>query len=95
MWSSKPATCVQVGVLALPYTFSYLTWTGGLIALSLSAAVSMYTSYLLAAMHQDEQGTRHNRYLDLGKHVYGEAPAHPCYVFRFRRVSIHAMTCAA
>lgn len=65
---------VQVGVLALPYTFSYLTWAGGIFALALSASVSLYTSYLLAALHQDEHGVRHNRYLDLGRAVWGELP---------------------
>ena len=58
-------------MLALPYTFSYLTWAGGLILLFLSASVSLYTSWLLAALHQDERGIRHNRYLDLGQHVLG------------------------
>ena len=63
----------QVGVLALPYTFSYLTWAGGLIALSLSASISLYTSYLLAALHLDDSGVRHNRYLDLARAVLGES----------------------
>ena len=68
-------------MLALPYTFSYLTWSGGVIALVLSASVSLYTSYLLAALHQDESGVRHNRYLDLGRAVLGAAPFFVLTVF--------------
>ena len=63
--------CVQVGVLALPYCFSYLTWAGGPLLLTLSCATSLYTSYLLACLHQDAHGTRHNSYLELGRAVLG------------------------
>ena len=72
---------MQVGVLALPYTFSLLTWTGGIIALVLSASVSLYTSYLLAALHQNEQGVRHNRYLDLGRAVLGAFRSMTCIMY--------------
>lgn len=53
---------VGVGVLSLPYAFSYLTWTGGVIALAVTTATSFYTGYLLAALHEDKDGRRHNRY---------------------------------
>lgn len=58
-------------MLALPYTFSYLTWAGGLILLALSMAISLYTSYLLAALHQDESGSRRDTYIDLAKAILG------------------------
>ena len=53
---------VGVGVLSLPYAFSYLTWTGGLIALGITTATSLYTGYQLAALHEDKDGKRHNRF---------------------------------
>lgn len=53
---------VGVGVLSLPYAFSYLTWTGGVIALAVTTATSLYTGYLLAALHENKDGRRHNRY---------------------------------
>ena len=61
----------QVGVLALPYCFSYLTWSAGPLLLALSCATSLYTSYLLACLHQDSSGTRYNSYLELGRAVLG------------------------
>ncbi|KAK9815636.1 hypothetical protein WJX72_007252 [[Myrmecia] bisecta] len=63
---------VGVGVLGLPYAFSYLGWFFGLLLLVGTAAVSLYTSHLLAHMHEDECGTRHCRYQDLGKAVFGK-----------------------
>jgi amino acid permease len=53
---------VGVGILGLPYAFSYLTWSGGLVALGATTATSLYTAYLLAALHEDKDGRRHNRY---------------------------------
>ncbi len=49
---------VGVGVLSLPYAFSYLTWTGGVIALATTTATSLYTAYLLAALHEEKDGRR-------------------------------------
>ena len=49
---------VGVGVLSLPHAFSYLTWTGGIIALGTTTATSLYTAYLLAAMHEEKDGRR-------------------------------------
>ena len=63
---------VGVGVLGLPYAFSYLGWTGGLLFLGLCFMTSLYTSYLLAALHEGPDGTRRNRYKDLGQAVLGE-----------------------
>ncbi|BDA43177.1 Lysine histidine transporter-like 1 [Coccomyxa sp. Obi] len=63
---------VGVGVLSLPYAFSYLTWTGGIISLAVTTATSLYTGYLLAALHEDKDGRRHNRYRDLGRAIFGE-----------------------
>ena len=63
---------VGVGVLGLPYAFSYLGWTGGLLFLGLCFMTSLYTSYLLAALHEGPDGTRRNRYKDLGQAILGE-----------------------
>lgn len=49
---------VGVGVLSLPHAFSYLTWTGGIIALGTTTATSLYTAYLLAALHEEKDGRR-------------------------------------
>lgn len=58
-------------MLGLPYAFSYLTWAGGLVFLSLAFVASLYTSWLLAALHEEPDGRRHNRYVDLGVAVLG------------------------
>ncbi len=52
---------VGVGILGLPYAFSCLGWAGGLVVLAVATVASLYTSYLLAAMHEDKDGRRHNR----------------------------------
>ena len=62
---------VGVGVLGLPYSFSYLGWYWGVIALAVTLAASLYTAYLLAALHEEPDGTRHNRYVDLGRAIIG------------------------
>ena len=63
---------VGVGVLGLPSALSHLTWVGGLALLALSAAVSLYTSYLLAALHESPDGkTRHNRRAERPWHLEG------------------------
>ena len=62
---------VGVGVLGLPYAFSYLGWIWGVIALVTTLAASLYTAYLLAALHEEADGTRHNRYVDLGRAILG------------------------
>ncbi|KAK9831112.1 hypothetical protein WJX74_003668 [Apatococcus lobatus] len=63
---------VGVGILGLPYAFSCLGWIGGLLALTIATVASLYTSCLLASMHEDKDGHRHNRYEELGKAVLGE-----------------------
>ena len=60
-----------MGVLGLPYSFSYLGWYWGVIALAVTLAASLYTAYLLAALHEEPDGTRHNRYVDLGRAMIG------------------------
>ena len=69
---SSSTVQVGVGVLGLPYAFSYLGWTGGLLFLGLCFMTSLYTSYLLAALHEGPDGTRRNRYKDLGQAILGE-----------------------
>ena len=68
---------VGVGVLGLPYSFSYLGWVAGVFALVATLAVSLYTAYLLSALHEEPDGTRHNRYVDLGRAILGKHDAVP------------------
>ena len=74
---------VGAGVLALPYSFSYLTWGGGLVCLAACTVLSLYCSHLLADFHELPDGTRLNRYRDLGRSVLGKMVKlclhhHPC-----------------
>ena len=72
---------VGVGVLGLPSALSHLTWAGGLALLTLSAAVSLYTSYLLAALHESPDGkTRHNRRAERPWHLEGPPGRQSQYV---------------
>lgn len=72
---------VGVGVLGLPSALSHLTWAGGLALLTLSAAVSLYTSYLLAALHESPDGkTRHNRRAERPWHFEGPPGRQSQYV---------------
>ena len=67
---------VGVGVLGLPYAFSYLGWFGGIFGLTATLVVSLYTAYQISALHEEPDGTRHNRYADLGRAILGQ---HRCY----------------
>jgi hypothetical protein len=42
---------VGTSVLGLPKSFAYLTWPGGIIALTLAYFASMYTGFRLATLH--------------------------------------------
>lgn len=60
------------GVLGLPYAMSYLGWVAGTITLTLLTAASIYTSYLLAALHErGAPGRRLNDYQAMGRAVLG------------------------
>ena len=62
---------VGAGVLGLPYAFSYLGWAGGTIFLTITMTSSLYTSWQLAGMHEQD-GIRINRYRDLGVYTLGK-----------------------
>ncbi|PRW51175.1 Lysine histidine transporter 1 [Chlorella sorokiniana] len=62
---------VGAGVLGLPHAFSFLGWPAGLLLLSLLCAASLYTSYLLAALHELPNGTRLNTYKEMGEALLG------------------------
>ena len=62
---------VGAGVLGLPYAFSYLGWAGGTIFLTITLTSSLYTSWQLAGMHEQD-GIRINRYRDLGVYTLGK-----------------------
>lgn len=61
---------VGAGVLGLPSAFSYLGWGAGLTTLTLLCAASIYTSYLLAELHEYED-RRLNSYREIGEAVWG------------------------
>lgn len=84
------AAMVGAGVLALPYSFSYLTWGGGATCLAACTALSLYCSHLLAGFHEKQDGSRINRYRDLGRHVLGSPPPPPP-PFSLYGVSLHAI----
>ena len=62
---------VGAGVLGLPYQLSFLGWGWGLTMLTVFCGASMYTSYLLAALHEGRAGQRRNTYRELGQEVLG------------------------
>lgn len=47
-------------------------WYAGVFALIATLAASLYTAYLLSALHEEPDGTRHNRYVDLGRAILGK-----------------------
>ena len=57
----------------LPWAFSRLGWTGGVISLVAATLVTYYNSMLLASLHH-LGGKRNIRYRELGRKVYGEGP---------------------
>ncbi|KAG7667163.1 hypothetical protein KSW81_000904 [Nannochloris sp. 'desiccata'] len=63
---------VGAGVLGLPHSFSYLGWGPGLFLLASLCAISIYTSHLLAHLHEDPDGDkRYNTYREIGEAVWG------------------------
>lgn len=67
------STCaiVGAGVLGLPYAFSYLGWAAGLVTLITLTAISFYTSWLLAQLHE-YNGARFDTYREIGESVWGK-----------------------
>lgn len=72
MHASFHTVCAVVGagVLGLPHAFSYLGWAGGIFTLTLFTVSSIYTSYILAALH-DNGNRRLNTYREIGEAVLG------------------------
>lgn len=62
---------VGAGVLGLPHAFSFLGWAAGLLLLTLLCGFSIYTSYLLAALHEAPGGERLNTYREMGAAILG------------------------
>ena len=63
---------VGAGVLGLPHAFSFLGWAGGLAMLTLFCTASIYTSYLLSALHERPgSGVRLNTYRQMGEAILG------------------------
>lgn len=62
---------VGAGVLGLPHAFSFLGWPAGLLLLTMLCGFSIYTSYLLAALHEAPNGERLNTYREMGEAILG------------------------
>lgn len=57
---------VGAGVLGLPLAVAYLTWAGGMVIMTVSWIVTLYTLWQLCSMHEIN-GKRFNRYHELGQ----------------------------
>lgn len=82
---------VGVGVLSLPYAFSYLTWTGGVIALALTTATSFYTAYLLASLHEEKDGRRWGILRHIGLFKFTACKGAACMQERCMREKLRSM----
>lgn len=58
-------------LLGLPFAMSLLGWVGGTVALLAGWATTLYTSYIVASLH-DWDGRRHVRYRDLAESIFGK-----------------------
>ncbi|KAJ6731151.1 hypothetical protein OIU85_021880 [Salix viminalis] len=58
--------------LVLPLAFTTLSWTWGILCLSLVFMWQLYTLWLLVQLHESESGIRYSRYLRLSMAAFGE-----------------------
>ncbi|XP_031104150.1 lysine histidine transporter-like 8 [Ipomoea triloba] len=61
-----------VQALVLPFAFTALGWTWGIICLSIAFVWQLYTLWLLIQLHESVAGTRYGRYLRLSMAAFGE-----------------------
>ena len=57
-------------LMGLPFAMALMGWVPGMIALLLGYVVTLYTSYIVANLH-DWDGKRHVRYRDLAESIFG------------------------
>ncbi|XP_054808389.1 lysine histidine transporter-like 6 [Prosopis cineraria] len=62
---------IGAGVLSLPYAMAYLGWGPGTMLLLLSWCLTLNTMWQMIQLHECVQGTRFDRYIDLGRHAFG------------------------
>ncbi|KAK6926664.1 Amino acid transporter, transmembrane domain [Dillenia turbinata] len=60
-------------LLSLPYAFSFLGWTAGIISLTIAAAVTFYSYNLISLVleHYAHLGCRHLRFRDMAHEILG------------------------
>ncbi|KAG6601305.1 Lysine histidine transporter-like 6 [Cucurbita argyrosperma subsp. argyrosperma] len=63
---------IGAGVLSLPYAMVYLGWGPGTMVLSISWCMTLNTMWQMIQLHECIPGTRFDRYIDLGRHAFGE-----------------------
>ncbi|WOG85019.1 hypothetical protein DCAR_0104205 [Daucus carota subsp. sativus] len=63
---------VGAGVLSLPYALSELGWGPGIVILTLSWIITLYTLWQMVEMHEIIPGKRLDRYHELGQAAFGE-----------------------
>lgn len=63
---------VGAGVLSLPYALSELGWGPGVVILTMSWIITLYTLWQMVEMHEMVPGKRFDRYHELGQHAFGE-----------------------
>lgn len=63
---------IGVQALLLPLAFTTLSWTWGILCLSLVFMWQLYTLWLLIQLHESESGMRYSRYLRLSMAAFGE-----------------------
>ncbi|XP_042508669.1 lysine histidine transporter-like 8 [Macadamia integrifolia] len=66
-------TGIGFQALFLPFAFSILGWTWGIVSLSFGFGWQLYTLWLLTKLHESvPPATRYSRYLHLAKAAFGE-----------------------
>ncbi|XP_009614668.1 lysine histidine transporter-like 8 [Nicotiana tomentosiformis] len=65
--------CSGIGTpaLVLPFAFTSLGWSWGIIILTVVFAWRLYTMWLLVHLHESNSGTRYSRYLQLSIAAFG------------------------
>ncbi|OIT30344.1 lysine histidine transporter-like 7 [Nicotiana attenuata] len=66
--------CSGIGTpaLVLPFAFTSLGWSWGIVILMVVFAWRLYTMWLLVHLHESATGTRFSRYLQLSIAAFGD-----------------------
>ncbi|CAN1244797.1 Lysine histidine transporter-like 6 [Linum perenne] len=63
---------IGAGVLSLPSAMAYLGWGPGTMVLVVSWCLTLNTMWQMIHLHECVPGTRFDRYIDLGRHAFGQ-----------------------